>query len=77
MQNREKSSETSTDIKDAEKSNEKVSGDSDDIEYILNDLGGSYGKFQIWNYILFSIPVLISGLYSILFVFTTLNVEYR
>lgn len=50
---------------------------SSDIEYILNDLGGSYGKFQLINYILFSIPIGISAMVGMTYVFTTLNLEYR
>lgn len=50
---------------------------SDDIEFILYDLGGSYGKFQLWNYFLFSIPIFLNGLISQVYVFTTLNVDYR
>lgn len=67
-------------VKSGSKKDEKSSNqasNSDDIEFILNDLGGTYGKFQLWNYLLFSIPVFVSGTLVILFVFTTLNVDYR
>lgn len=50
---------------------------TDDIEFILSDIGGSYGKFQLWNVTLFSIPIFINGLIVVAFVFTTLSVDYR
>lgn len=50
---------------------------SDDIEYILSDIGGSYGKFQLCNYFIFSIPIMISGLIMSVYVFTSLNLDYR
>lgn len=53
------------------------SANNDDIEFILRDIGGSYGKFQLCNYILFSIPILMSGLISIVYVFTALNIDTR
>lgn len=49
----------------------------DDIEYIISDIGGSYGKFQIFNYILYSIPMCVSGIVAMTYVFTALNLDYR
>lgn len=48
-----------------------------DIQYILNDIGGSFGKFQWLNYVLFAIPISLSGLVSLTYVFTALNLDYR
>lgn len=48
-----------------------------EIEQILNDLGGSFGRYQILNYTLFSIPMIVIGIASLSYVFTTLNLEYR
>lgn len=48
-----------------------------EMEQILNDIGGSFGKFQLFNYALFSIPMTVMGVASMCFVFTTLNLEYR
>lgn len=56
---------------------EDVEDESSEIEFILEDIGGSYGKFQIMNYILFAIPIGISGIFGMTYVFTTLNLDYR
>lgn len=49
----------------------------DDIEYIIENIGGSYGQFQIFNYILYSIPICVSGIVVMTYVFTALNLDYR
>lgn len=48
-----------------------------EIEQILNDIGGSFGRFQLFNYALFSIPITVIGIVSMSYLFTTLNLEYR
>lgn len=52
-------------------------GGDNEIEYILNDIGGSYSRFQILNYTLFSIPICMVGMIGLSYVFTSLNLEYR
>lgn len=47
------------------------------VELILDDIGGSFKKYQIINYILFCIPFALSGSFGLSYVFTALNVEYR
>lgn len=54
-------------------SEEKV----DDLEYILEDIGGTFGRFQIFNYALFAVPLLLSNGYTFDYVFTTLDLDYR
>lgn len=51
--------------------------EGNEIEQILNDIGGSFGKFQLFNYMLFSIPMTVIGITALTYVFTTLNLEYR
>lgn len=53
------------------------SNDGNEMDYVLDDLGGSSGRFQIFNYILCTVPVFISGYIGIAYVFTTLNLDYR
>lgn len=48
-----------------------------DIEYILKDIGGSFGKFQLYNYVLISVPLFMTGLFSLTYVFTAMNLDYR
>lgn len=47
------------------------------VELILNDIGGTFKKFQIINYILFCLPFALSGSFGLNYVFTALNVEHR
>ncbi|XP_031638860.1 solute carrier family 22 member 3-like [Contarinia nasturtii] len=47
------------------------------LELILNDIGGTFKKYQIINYILFCLPFSLSGSFGLNYVFTALNVEYR
>lgn len=51
--------------------------ENSDIEQILNDIGGSFSRFQLFNYTLFSIPIAMVGILSMAYVFTALRVEYR
>lgn len=50
---------------------------ADLLEVILNDIGGTFNKFQIINYILFCIPFALSGSFGVNYVFTALNIEHR
>lgn len=47
------------------------------VELILQDIGGTFRKYQIINYILFCIPFALSGSFGLSYVFTALNVEHR
>lgn len=47
------------------------------LELVLNDIGGTFKKYQIINYILFCLPFALSGSFGLSYVFTALNVEYR
>lgn len=51
--------------------------ESDEIEFILTDIGGSFGKFQILHYCLYAIPMFISGIIALSFVFSAANLDYR
>lgn len=53
------------------------SSDSDLVELILKDIGGTFNKFQILNYILFCLPFALSGSFGLSYVFTALNLDYR
>lgn len=48
-----------------------------DMDVVFHELGGSSGRFQIFNYVLLSIPFMIVGYIIHGFVFTTLPVDYR
>ncbi|XP_055316667.1 solute carrier family 22 member 21-like isoform X3 [Sitodiplosis mosellana] len=50
---------------------------TDLVELILNDIGGTFKKYQIINYILFCLPFALSGSFGLNYVFTALNVESR
>lgn len=47
------------------------------VDLILSDLGGTFKKYQIINYILFCIPFALSGTFALSYVFTALNLDYR
>lgn len=51
--------------------------DVDVVDAILFDLGGTFKKYQIINYILFCIPFALSGTFALSYVFTALNLNYR
>lgn len=63
----------------AEKSDKEVLFEDETLEteFILKDLGGSFGKFQLFSYCLYSIPMFICGVLTFAFVFSASNVEYR
>lgn len=50
---------------------------TDDIEFILEDIGSTFGKFQIFNYALFALPMFLSNFYILDYVFLTLDLDYR
>lgn len=53
------------------------SSNVDLVELILKDIGGTFRKFQILNYILFCLPFALSGSFGLSYVFTALNLDYR
>lgn len=55
----------------------KFDDESYEIEYILRDIGGSFGKFQLLSYSLYSIPMFIIGVHTLAFIFSASNLEYR
>lgn len=57
----------------ADENNENI----DYIDKILNEIGGSFKLYQILNYLIFCIPLAISGTLGLSYVFTALNLDYR
>lgn len=49
----------------------------DYVQLILDDIGGTFKRYQIFNYILFCIPFALSGSFGLSYVFTALNVDHR
>lgn len=49
----------------------------DYVQLILDDIGGTFKRYQIFNYILFCIPFALSGSFGLSYVFTALNLDYR
>lgn len=49
----------------------------DFLEVIFTNIGGTFGKYQIINFILFCLPFALSGSFSLSYVFTALNIDYR
>lgn len=47
------------------------------VELILSDIGGTFRKYQIFNYILFCLPFSLSGTFGLSYVFTALSLDYR
>lgn len=47
-----------------------------DLEPVIKEIG-QFGKFQLLNYILISIPILFIGIYSLSYIFTTEDLNYR
>lgn len=50
---------------------------ADLVEVILHDIGGSFRKFQVFNYLLFCVPFALSGSFALSYIFAALNVEHR
>lgn len=49
----------------------------DFLEVIFTNIGGTFGKYQIINFILFCLPFALSGSFGLSYVFTALNIDYR
>lgn len=56
---------------------ESNSSKRDVLEVILENIGGTFKRFQIINYTLFCLTLSISGSFTLSYVFTALNLEYR
>lgn len=48
-----------------------------DVNIILKQIGGTRGRFQIRNFLLYSIGLCFCGMASMSYVFTAMNNEYR
>lgn len=64
-------------LKDQHSDGNHVEQDNSDIDYILNEIGGTFGRFQIFNYVLYSIGLCYCGMAAMSYVFTTMNLDYR
>lgn len=51
--------------------------DNSDIEFILNDIGGTFNKFQIYNHCTYLFSLAVAGVVIMTYVFSALNLEYR
>lgn len=47
------------------------------VEKLLVALGGTFGRFQIFNFIIYSSVIFFCGMNALSYVLTTLNLEYR
>lgn len=56
---------------------EGISNEVTGIEYILKDIGGAFGKYQIYNYLMLSYFMFVSGTFVLDYVFATLNIDHR
>lgn len=65
------------DIDAAEHTGSQASESVDYVQMILDDIGGTFNRYQIINYILFCIPFALSGTFGLSYVFTALNLDYR
>lgn len=54
-----------------------VEAEENGIEFILNDIGGTFGKFQIFNYLMLSYSMFVTGTFVLDYVFTTLEIDHR
>lgn len=59
------------------KTKETDLSESNDLDLILEDAGGAFGKYQIFNYILLLLVMCFSGMSILDYVFTTLDLDYR
>lgn len=59
------------------KSKQNKNDSNNEVENILYEIGGSFSKFQIFNYCIYAIVILNCAIVSMTFVFTTLNLDYR
>lgn len=51
--------------------------DQNDVDFILNDIGGTFNRFQISNYLMLSFTMFVSGVYVLDYVFATLEIDHR
>lgn len=63
----------------AENGNEHYVADADnyDVDYIIKEIGGTFGRFQIFNFIIYSIALCFCGMAGMPYVFTAMNLDYR
>lgn len=59
------------------KPNDASSDELNDIDFILKDVGGTFGRFQIYNYLMLSFSIFISGVIILDYVFTALEINHR
>lgn len=50
---------------------------SDNLDSLLAQVGQNVGKYQIKNYAFIIIPVIFSALYTLSYIFTARNLDYR
>lgn len=55
----------------------EVGNEANDIEYILNDIGGAFGTYQIYNYVMLSYSMFVTGTFVLDYVFATLEIDHR
>lgn len=48
-----------------------------DIDFVLNDAGGTFGRFQIYNYLMLLVSMFISGTSVLEYVFVALDIDHR
>lgn len=51
--------------------------DNQEIDQLLNDLGGGYNRLQRFNYCLMCVPIFLAGALGIGYIFTTLDLDFR
>lgn len=49
---------------------------SNDLDYVLSDVG-EFGKFQIGQFILMILPIVLSATYAVEFIVTSSTDDYR
>lgn len=54
-----------------------VEDGKNDIEFILNDIGGTFGRFQIYTYLMLSVSMFVTGTFVLDYVFSTLEIDHR
>lgn len=54
-----------------------VNKELNDIDFVLKDVGGTFGRFQICNYLMLSASIFISGTSVLEYVFAALEIDHR
>lgn len=54
-----------------------ATNDLNDIDFVLKDVGGTFGRFQIFNYLMLSVSIFISGTTVLEYVFAALEIDHR